>query len=94
MGILNSVDKREFLKLLRRLERIRAEMGWTQTRMAGICGVTQASYCRWIKHKNCPTPLALEGLQSRMPVLFAELAASRRKLDLVMQEIENLRGGE
>ncbi len=88
-------ERREFRKLVKRLERIRRELGWPQEKVAQLCGVTQETYSRWVRGKSEPdSSLVLAGLKSRVPALIAELEAAQRKIEQILREIEELKGGE
>ncbi len=93
MAALDGAKRREFQALIRRVERLRKELGWSQERIAQLCGIQQATYSRWVQGKSEPTPLAYEGLKSRVPLLIAELQANRREIERILMDLEDLRGG-
>jgi transcriptional regulator with XRE-family HTH domain len=93
MAALDRAQRREFRALIRRVERLRKELGWSQERIAQLCGIQQATYSRWVQGKSEPTPLAYEGLKSRVPSLIAELQANRQRIEQILRELEELRGG-
>ncbi len=95
MAPLMKEERREFKALVKRLEKIRRELSWPQARIAKLCGVTQATYSRWVDGKSEPEPLALIGLKSRVPQVIAELKANQMKIEKILKEIESLKeGGE
>jgi len=94
MSPLSEAERREFKRIIGQLERIRRELGWSQEHMAQCCRVSQGTYSRWVSGKSEPEPLALDGLKSRMPQLIAELQANRERIDQILKEIQDLRGGE
>jgi transcriptional regulator with XRE-family HTH domain len=94
MAPLAESERREFRKLVRSLERARKDLGWSQEKIASLCGVTQETYSRWVSGKSEPgSGLVLAGLKARVPHLIAELRASQRKIEKILKEIESLKEG-
>jgi transcriptional regulator with XRE-family HTH domain len=88
-------ERKEFKKLVKQLEKIRRELDWPQEKVAELCGVTQETYSRWVSGKSEPgSGLVLAGLKSRVPQLIAELRASQKKIEKILEEIESLKGGD
>lgn len=93
MAPLKESDRREFAKLIKRLESIRHRLGWSQGRMSELCGVTQETYSRWCSGKSQPNSLAFAGLRARVPELIAELRATWEAVERVFNQIQDEREG-
>lgn len=88
---LNKQQRTQFRALISKLEALRQALTWSENDMAQLCGVSQPTYHRWCAQDNEPNPLALEGLQARMPQIIAELKTSQARIEKTLSELANLR---
>ena len=67
------MTKQELLDLIGNIERVRKERGLSQERIAGLLGVSQASYSRWVAGKRMPRhTLFIESLKRRAEMILRE----------------------